>query len=134
MVPLLLWRPPSSLRAFTCTTVDFAGPFMTVQRRGKPRCKRYLCLFTCLASRAVPLELAYGLDTDSFLRAFDRTCNRRGVPEELISDNGTNFVGVNQELRELRDRLLQYGKMEQSMRNKGIKWKSTFSSPFWRGL
>ena len=120
MAPLPLCKLQSSLRAFTRTAVDFAGPFKTVQGRGKQRCKCYLRLFTCLASRAIHLELAYGLDTDSFLRAFDRMCNRRGVPEEMISDNGTNFVGVNQELCELRDRLLQNGKIEQSMRNKWI--------------
>ena len=36
----------------------------------------------------------------------------RGVPEEMISDNGTNFVGANQELRELRNQLLQNGKLK----------------------
>ena len=122
MAPLPLCRLQSSLRAFTRAAVDFAGPFMTIQGRGKQRCKRYLCLFTCLASRAIHLEMAYGLDTDSFMRAFDRMCNRRGVPEEMISDNGTNFVGANQELRELRNKLLQNGKLKESIRNKGIKW------------
>ena len=53
-------------------SVDFGGPFMTKQGRGKTRQKRYLCLFTCLESRAVHLELAYSLDTDSFLNAFFR--------------------------------------------------------------
>ena len=106
MAPLPLCRLQSSLRAFTRTAVDFVGPFMTIQRRGKQRCKRYLCLFTCLASRAIHLETMYGLDTDSFMRAFDRMCNRRGVPEEMI-DNGTNFVCANQELCDLRNQLLQ---------------------------
>ena len=60
MAPLPLNRLIASLRAFAKVTVDFSGPFMTVQGRGKPRQKRYLCLFTCLASRAVHLEMAYG--------------------------------------------------------------------------
>ena len=85
-------RLKSSLRAFTKTAVEFSGPFITIQGRGRQRQKHYLCLFTCLASRAVHLETAYDLDTDSFLRAFYRLCNRRGVPEEMISDNGTKFV------------------------------------------
>ena len=98
MAILPLNRLKISLRAFVRTAVDFAGPFVTIQGRGKQWQKCYLCLFTCLATRAVHLEVAYGLDTDSFMRAFCRMCNRRGVPEGLLSGNGTNFVGASQEL------------------------------------
>ena len=55
--------------------------------------KRYLCLFTCLTSRDVHLEMAYALDADSFLNAFYRMASRRGLPEEVISDNGGNVIG-----------------------------------------
>ena len=41
-----------------------------VQGRGRYREKCYLCLSTCIKSRAVHLEMAYGLDIDSFMRAF----------------------------------------------------------------
>ena len=60
------------------------------------RAKQYLCLFTCPVSCAVHLEIAYGLDTDSLLNAFYRMTNRRGPPVEMLSDNGTNFVEMNQ--------------------------------------
>ena len=115
MAPLPLNRLKLSLRDFTRTAVDFGGPFVTIQGRGRQRQKCYLCLFTCLASRAVHLEMAFGLDTDSFLRAFGRMCNRRGVPEEMISDNGINFVGANQELRELTNKMCQNGKLKESL-------------------
>ena len=83
MAPLPISRLTTSLRAFTKTAVDFGGPFITVQERGKRRLKRYLCLFTCLATRAVHLEVTFGLDTDSFLNAFYRMASRRGLPEEM---------------------------------------------------
>ena len=66
MAPLPIIRLKPSLRAFVQTPVDLAGLFITKQGRGKSRCKRYLCLFTCLATRAVHLEMVYGSDSDSF--------------------------------------------------------------------
>ena len=69
IAPLPTLRLQPFLRAFVRSAVDFAGPFITVQGRGKRREKRYLCLFTCLATKAVHLEMAYGLDTDAFLNA-----------------------------------------------------------------
>ena len=35
------------------------------------------------------LEMAWVLDTDTFLNAFARFTSRRGVPKEVISDRGT---------------------------------------------
>ena len=87
--------------------------------------KGYLCLFTCLASRAVHLEMAYGLDVDSFLNALNRMINRRGVPEEILSDNGTNFVAANKELCEI---ICKDPKVQANTTSKGIKW--TFNPPY----
>ena len=124
MAPLPKIRLKLPLRAFARTAVDFAGPFVTIQGRGKKRAKRYLCLFTCLTSRAVHLEMAYGLDTDSFLNAFYRMANWRGLPEEMISDKGTNFVGAERELRELVKQLDQ-DKIEKSAATKASRGIST---------
>ena len=121
MAPLPTSRLKPSLRAFVRSAVDFAGPFVTVQGRGKRREKRYLCLFTCLATRAVHLEMAYGLDTDSFLNAFYRMASRRGLPKEMYSDNGTNFKGPDAELKSLV-RELDENKIYQSIANKGVTW------------
>jgi hypothetical protein len=61
--------------------------------------KNYICLFTCLHMRAVHLEVAHSLDTDSCIMALRRFQARRGVPVCIMSDNGTNFVGAERELR-----------------------------------
>ena len=52
-------------------------------------------------TRAVHLEMAYELDTDLFLNAFYSLVNRRGLPREILSDNGGNFVDGNTELSDL---------------------------------
>ncbi|PFX13817.1 hypothetical protein AWC38_SpisGene22069 [Stylophora pistillata] len=122
MAPLPKIRLKMPPRAFSRTAVDFGGPFMMIQGRGKRRAKRYLCLFTCLTSRALHLEIAYGLDTDSFLNAFCRMASRRGLPEEMISDNGNNFVGADLELRELIEKL-DKDKIASSTANRGISGK-----------
>ena len=127
MAPLPVNRLETSLKAFTKVAVDSGGPFITVQGRGRRREKRYLCLFTCLTSRAVHLEMAYGLDVDSFMRAFTRMTDRRGLPKEIISDNGTNFVGANKELIKIFGRLTTDTNLKSLVSSKGIKWK--FSPP-----
>ena len=59
MGPLPQVRLRFTYRAFDQTAVDYAGPFITIQGRGQRRQKRWLCLFTCLAVRAVHLEIAW---------------------------------------------------------------------------
>jgi hypothetical protein len=84
--------------AFTYTAVDYFGPFLV--KRGRGREKRYGCLFTCLAIRAVHVEIAHSLEADAFINCLHRFIARRGRPKRLRSDNGTNFVGAERELRE----------------------------------
>ena len=107
MAPLPKSRLQQTMRAFERVGVDYGSPYLTKQGRGKTRAKRYLCLFTCLATRAVHLEMAYALDTDSFINAFSRMVARRGTPKYVLSDSGTNFVGVEQEPGELVEALDQ---------------------------
>ncbi|XP_068674720.1 uncharacterized protein [Montipora foliosa] len=48
---------------------------------------------------AVHVEIAHSLDTSSFINALRRFIARRGVPQEIRSDNGTNFTSADKELR-----------------------------------
>lgn len=120
MAPLPESRLGSTMRAFAKTCVDYAGPFITKITR-RVSAKRYLCLFTCSATRAVHLEMAYSLSTTDFLNAFSRMVATRGRPEEVTSDNGSNFVGADRELRELIQSIDQE-KIVNDSANKGIKW------------
>ena len=101
MAPLPDTRCKLPLKAFAEIAIDFAGPFTTLQGCGKRRQKRYLCLFICTASRAVHLEMTYGLDTASFLNVFFRMSSRRGMSQEIKSVNAGNFIAAEKELKHL---------------------------------
>ena len=74
-------KPP-----FSFVGVDCFGPF--VVKRGRTQIKRYVCLFTCLTTRAVHIKMLENLEADSFINGFVRFCTRRGVSEKIRSDNG----------------------------------------------
>ncbi|XP_011859312.1 PREDICTED: uncharacterized protein LOC105556810 [Vollenhovia emeryi] len=54
-----------------------------------------------MAIKAVHLEVVSDLTTDGFLAAMRRFISRRGIPKHVYSDNGTNFKGASNQLREL---------------------------------
>ena len=91
-----------------CTSgVDFAGP-NTLRRcytRKPTYVKAYVCIFVCLTTKAVHLDLVLDLSTEAFLVALRHFVARRGCPYKILSDNGTNFVGANHELQKLQHHL-----------------------------
>lgn len=93
---------------FTIVGADFAGPLQL--RRGNPHkptiVKAYVCLFICLKTKAVHLELVGDLTTAAFIACLRSFTARRGRPAQLLTDNGTNFVGAHRELEEIQ-RLLE---------------------------
>ena len=86
-------KPP-----FTYVGIDYFGPLEVKQ--GRSRVKRYGCLFTCLTTRAVHIEIAHSLDTDSMINALRRFISVRGYPEQRRSDRGSNFTKADKELKE----------------------------------
>lgn len=117
-------RVVPDLPPFTNVAVDYFGPINV--RRGRSVVKRYGVVFSCMTSRAVHLEVAYSLDTDSCINALRRFICRRGQVTHLRSDNGTNFVGAERELREALASL-HHSCIERALSKKGIKW--SFNPP-----
>lgn len=90
-------------KPFLHTGVDYAGPFNITfsRKRGLRSQKAYLCLFVCLSTKALHLELASDLSTQKFVDAFKRFISRRGQVSIVYCDNGTNFVGAKSYLEEV---------------------------------
>ncbi|XP_041986153.1 uncharacterized protein LOC121738265 [Aricia agestis] len=83
-------------RPFLNTGVDFTG-FVNVKAnkgRGIKTTRGYIAVFVCMATKAADLSSA------SFIAALRRMAARRGTPQHIFSDNGTNFVGANKILQE----------------------------------
>ena len=80
-------------------------------------------MFTCMACRAVHIEVTFSLDTDFFILALRRLVARRGN-RSIYSDNGSNFIGAEQELKkaymEMDDRKIQSFLLEQG--GDWIRW------------
>ncbi|XP_055615326.1 uncharacterized protein LOC129761617 [Toxorhynchites rutilus septentrionalis] len=89
-------------RPFSITGVDYCGPvyLKPTHRRATSR-KAYIAVFVCFSTKAVHLELVCDLTTEAFVAALRRFVARRGLPMEVHSDNGTNFVGAKNILNEL---------------------------------
>ena len=77
MADLPLDRIEPNEPPLTNTGLDYFGPIAI--KRGRSIVKWYGVLFTCLATKAIHLEIAHSLDTDSCIDAIRRFMTRRGV-------------------------------------------------------
>lgn len=128
----------SESRPFACVGTDFAGPFLvkTSQLRNARSVKAYLCVFVCLASKAVHLELVSALSTEAFLATLGRFVSRRGLPSLIRSDNGTNYKGTDRYLNEICNYLnSDKDNLRFAMSRMGIKWQfDPPVCPHWGGI
>lgn len=88
---------------FTHTGVDYCGPLFIKEKRHRNRnkLKVWICIFMCFSTKAVHIEVVNDISTEEFLAALSRFISRHPACQTLHSDNGTNFVGANNELKEL---------------------------------
>jgi len=125
MAPRMAPLPPARVTAyqpvFYSTGVDYLGPlYVTVKRSTE---KRWVCLFTCLSTRAIHLELAADLSAAAFLNAFYIFESLRGRPAYVYSDNGTNLTAGEKELRDGLVSVMQDPRFIQELVEKGVTWR-----------
>ena len=91
-------------KPFYNTGIDFFGPIIVKLSRktcaNQAKAKRYGVIFTCMTTRAIHLEIAGDLTTDSFILALCRFITCRGNVKHIRSDNGTNFKGAQKDLQD----------------------------------
>ena len=104
---------------FTYCGVDYFGPWYI--KEGRNELKRYGVLFTCLVTRAIHLEVANSLETDSYVNALCRFICRRGPGHQMRSDNGLNFIGARRELKQALSEMGQ-DKVKAEMLKENCDW------------
>lgn len=112
--------------SFTHVSLDVFGPWSIVTRRtrrGSSERKRWAVLFTCMSTRETHVEVLESMSTSSFINALRRFFAIRGLPKQLRSERGTNFIGACKELKfnTSDPELTSY------LDNQGCTW--TFNSP-----
>lgn len=110
---------------FTFVGVDVFGPWKIVYRRtrgSQVNPKRWAVLFTCLAIRAIHIEVIEEMTSSCFINALRRFTAIRGPVKELRSDCGSNFVGS---VDDLNANVINVDdpKTSSYLNSQGITWK-----------
>ncbi|XP_059049990.1 uncharacterized protein LOC131844997 [Achroia grisella] len=127
-------------RPFEKIGVDFAGPIEVKLSRVRRSLigKGYICVFVCFTTKAVHLELASDLTTETFLACLRRLISRRGLPTDIHCDNASTFkCAWNRlvELYTLQSSQSHQTKVNQFASQNGISFHFIPSySPMWGGL
>nr|XP_034192204.1 uncharacterized protein LOC117609699 [Osmia lignaria] len=92
-------RAPVKSHILRCVVCARPITMKSSKGRGSKTIKGWICIFVCFSSSAVHLEVVSNYLTEGFLAAYRRFSSRRGIAHKLYSDCGTNFIGVQAELK-----------------------------------
>jgi hypothetical protein len=111
-------------RPFINSGLDYCGPILIKTHRGRGKqktIKAYVCLFICLSTKAIHIELVSDLTADTFLDALKRFVSRRGTVKSIIS-----FIKANKDLIDLHQFFQNSEisrKLVTTLSNENIQWK-----------
>ena len=114
---------------FAVTGLDYAGPIKVTpsKERKITSNKGYICIFVYFVTRAMLIEIVSDMTAKTFLAAFDRFCNRRGLPKIVYSNNAKTFEGAEGEIRKLfAEKSESFREIKEYVTNLEISW---FYSP-----
>ena len=116
---------------FTFTGIDFCVPLFI---KSKPETSKiWICLFTCLVTRAVHLELIHSMTTEDFLLGLRRFLASRGKPRKIISDNAGQFKLASGSVRKLWEQILTHSDVISYVANDNINWRFIVELAPWMG-
>ena len=116
---------------FSHSGVDYFGPlFMKSKNESR---KVWVCLYTCLVTRAIHLELMSDMSTEQFLLGFRRFLSRHGKIKEIISDNASQFKLASNIIDKVWRQILTEKDVLSYAANESIRWKFIIQHAPWMG-
>ena len=106
--------------AFQAIGIDYAGPLHVkdVFSNNSSTYKAWISLITCTSTRAISLDLATDMTGQECVEVLKRHISKRGAPDTIISDNGSNFKSE---------------EVQNFIASKFITWKFNVPSAPWTG-
>ncbi|XP_060588487.1 uncharacterized protein LOC132743910 [Ruditapes philippinarum] len=119
MAPL----PPSRVQvspAFSRIGLDYLGP-LNIKYNEELK-KVWICIFSCMITRAIHLETVQDMTSEEFLLAFKRFIAQRGTPCEVVSDNATQFKLASKVIHEAWNNITKCEDVQSYVSSLGINW------------
>ena len=131
--PMAPWPKARVLKSspFTFVVLDYLGP-LYIKESGKIQ-KTWVCLFTCLAIRAVYLEPARNMSAEQFLLCLRRFIARRGQLTKIVCDNASQFKLDKSTLDKAWQKCLRDPDVLSYTADKGISWQFIVEMAPWMG-
>ena len=110
---------------FTHVGVDFCGHFLVkfpnlIDNKLVPFLKKvYVCVFSCAVTRAVHLELTFGMTCDDFIRCFRRFVSKYNIPHIVYSDNFSTFKKSDRDLHVI----ITHPRFKDYFESINVQWK-----------
>ena len=116
-------------RPFENTGVDYTGAILIKGILPNELTKVYICLFTCMVTRNVHLEVASDLSATTFLNIFRKFVANCSLPQIIVSDHGTNLSATAKFL----ETIMTDEVVNNYMVDHAVKWKFIHVKSPWEG-
>ncbi|XP_052787361.1 uncharacterized protein LOC128222416 [Mya arenaria] len=130
MAPLPMSRVTES-SPFSKVGLDYLGPLYIKGADGTS--KVWICLFTCLVTRAIHLELVQNMSTEQFLMCLRRFIASRGKPEVVFSDNALQFKLASETVDIIWKNIMKTEDVQDYASQNGIHWIFNIELAPWMG-
>lgn len=116
---------------FTHVGLDYFGPLFI--KEDQTTRKVWVCLFTCMVTRAVHLEMVPDMSTVAFLNCFRRFIACKGTPCEVICDNATQFKLASKMFDSIWKTILKSEEVQNYCADERINWHFIVELAPWMG-